>query len=193
MFKRSMVRENVGMKNRNMKRMRSDAEYVFLNMVVNKIPCWKIRKKCYQLFGMRIGDGARIGVGTIIVNPKGICIGNRSIVNEFCHLDGRGGLKIGKDVSISVYTTIITAGHEKNSDDFRFQSFKTKIGDNVWIGARAIILENSVIKDFAVIGAGCTFKGVAERKGIYIGAKKVCCGMRDGDKKYRIEYQPFFR
>lgn len=174
-------------------RLKGDAKYIFLNMFVNKIPCWTIRKKLYKSCGMQIGAGARIGIGTVVVGPENITIGKRSVINEFCHLDGRGGLKIGNDTSVSVYTTIITAGHDKDSEKFRFRASKTKIGDNVWIGARAIILEGSVIDDFAVIGAGCVFKGTAKRNEIYIGNKKSCYGNRNIQKNYELDYHPFFR
>lgn len=176
-----------------MSRVGSDAAYIFLNMFVNKIPCWTIRKKFYEWAGMTIGAGARIGIGTVVVGPENITIGKRSVINEFCHLDGRGGLKIGNDTSVSVYTTIITAGHDKDSEKFRFRASKTKIGDNVWIGARAIILEGSTIDDFAVIGAGCVFKGTAKRNEVYIGNKKTCCGTRNMEKKYQMDYKPYFR
>lgn len=175
------------------RRVKSDLEYVFLNMLVNKIPCWYIRRFFYRISGMEIGKGARIGIGTVIVDPRGIKIGENGIVNEFCHLDGRGGLSIGKNTSISMYTAIITAGHDKDSKDFKYRKGKTKIGNNVWIGTRAIILENSDIADFAVIGAGCVFKGKAEEKEIYIGGSKKLVGKRKIDNLYEINYKPYFR
>lgn len=174
-------------------RLKGDAKYIFLNMFVNKIPCWTIRKKLYKSCGMQIGAGARIGIGTVVVYPQNITIGKRTVINEYCHLDGRGGLVIGNDASISVYTTIITAGHNMNSEKFECRTAKTQIGDNVWIGARAIILENSKIGDFAVIGASCVFKGVAEKKEIYIGNGKRMIGTRNIGTKYRMEYKPYFR
>ena len=85
-----------------MSRIIKDFQYIFLNNFVNNIPSWKIRKIFYQFFGMDIKKGSRIAIKTIVINPKGITLGDRSIINECCFIDGRGGLVIGTDVSISV-------------------------------------------------------------------------------------------
>ena len=80
--------------------------------------------------GMTIGRGSRIGINTIVVSPRGITLGERAIVNEMCYLDGRGGIRIGNDASISFGTTIITASHDMNQG-FTCYSSKTDIGDHV--------------------------------------------------------------
>ena len=115
---------------------------------------------------MRLQDGARIGIGTIVLHPRGIYVGKRSIINENCFLDGRGGLYIGRDTSISTYTKILSASHRENSGCFEYFTSKTYIGKHVWIGTGAIILDGSQINDYAVIGAGAVLKGTAE-KGIF--------------------------
>ena len=71
--------------------IKSSFVYVFLNNFVNYIPCWSIRRAIYRLFGMKIGKNSRIMMKTIVVYPKGITIGENSIINEQCLLDGRGG------------------------------------------------------------------------------------------------------
>ena len=82
----------------------SDLQYILLNKFINQIPCWKLRKILYKRLGLTIGRNVRIGIGTIVINPSGIKIGDRSVINENCLLDGRGGLIIGHDTSISSYT-----------------------------------------------------------------------------------------
>ena len=142
--------------------------------------------------GMTIGKGSRIGINTIVVSPRGITLGERAIVNEMCYLDGRGGIRVGNDASISFGTTIITASHDMNQG-FACYSDKTDIGDHVWIGAHAILLDGAKVESYAVIGAGCVFKGTAEPYGVYVGnpAKKV--KTRDASGEYTMDYHPFFR
>lgn len=84
-----------------MKNFVLDFIYIILNYVVCYIPCWHIRKLCYQLAGMKIGKGSRILMGTIIIKPWKIKIGKNSIINERCHLDARGGITIHDNVSIA--------------------------------------------------------------------------------------------
>jgi len=111
--------------------------------------------------GMEIGKYSRIGLRTTIVYPRSIRLGCGVIINEDCYIDGRGGLDIGDNTSISIYTKIITASHNKYSATFEYHSNKTVIGKNVWICKGAIILDNSAIADECIISAGTVFKGVS--------------------------------
>lgn len=86
--------------------------YIFYNYIVAYIPSWTLRKCFYILGGMKIGKGSRIYMKCKVRSPWNIRIGNNTIINEECYLDGRGSLIIGNNVSISYYTVIITASHE---------------------------------------------------------------------------------
>lgn len=130
---------------------------------------------------------------TVVINPWKIAIGDRTIINEFCFIDGRGGLNIGSDVSISVYSSILTASHYTNSAEFAYKKSKVVIGNNVWVGIRAIILEGTEVKNGAIIGAGAVIKKYAEENGIYTGNPSNKIGNRTLDNKYNIDNVTFFR
>lgn len=176
-----------------MSRLFYDLKYILLNMIVNRIPCWTIRRLLYIGAGVTIGKNSRIGLYTVIIEPSKIVIGDRTIVNEFCYLDGRGGLVIGNDTSISPYSMFITASHRHNSDDFSFFSEKTVVGNHVWLGVKALVLNGSTINDGAIIGAGCVFKGFADKNEIWVGNPAVKKTQRILVDKYEINYNPFFR
>ena len=125
--------------------------------------------------------------------PGGVQIGNRTIINEFCHLDGRGGLIIGNDTSISIYSKFITASHKLDSEIFEYFQNRTIIGDNVWIGANATVLDNSIIENFSVIGAGSVFKGKTEQNDVWTGNPSKLLKKRNIEEQYTIEYDPYFR
>lgn len=146
-----------------------DLVWVYCNLVVNKIPIAFLRKFLYTLVGLRIGAGSRIGVGTVIIQPWKIRIGKNTVINEFCYLDGRGGLQIGDRVSISIYAKILTASHRVNSSTFERYKGPVVIHNQVWIGMAAVILDGSTLHESCVIGANGAFKGDAVAKGIYIG------------------------
>ena len=158
-----------------------------------KFPSWKVRKILLKALGMKIGKNARIGISTIIVSPEKIRIGDRSVINEKCHLDGRGGLEIGEDVSISNYSVIITASHKKSSSTFEYYESGVIIENNVWLGTRAMILDGSHLQQNSVIAAGLVFKGVAEENKVYYPAQGIQYKDRNLIEPYALEYKAYFR
>ena len=177
----------------NFKRLWADFKYIVTNEIVINIPCWSLRRSILKCMGLKIGNNSRIGIGTKIVNPKGITIGDRTTINENCHLDGRGGLYIGNDVSISIYTKILTASHRANSDTFEYYENSVVIEDNVWTGCNAIILDGSQIEKFSIIGAGCVFKGNTEEADIVVGNPAQAIKKRNLNTAYKLMYSPYFR
>lgn len=178
----------------NFARLKKDFKYIYLNCFINHIPSWLIRRALYRNLGMKIANTARIGIKTIVDEPKNIIIGERTVINEYCHLDGRGGLTIGHDTSISIYSKIISASHHKDSGSFEYYCGSVTIGNRVWIGCGAIILNHSIIEDNAIVGAGSVFKGHADKDGIYFGNP---CTKRDVDRQleneYELNFKPYFR
>lgn len=173
--------------------IKSDLSNVFLNNFITHIPCWAIRRSFFKLFGMEIGKHSRILAGTRVLAPKNIRIGERSYINEYCVLDGRGGLNIGDDVNISMYTIILTAGHSKSSAVFAYRKGAVSIEDHVWIGSRAIVLDKTIMKRASILSAGSVYKGVAESDCIYAGIPAVKVGDRNLAGDYHNIWKPFFR
>ena len=180
---------------KKMKEFLQGVHYCFCNYFIAYIPFWIVRKFFYQMLGMKIGKDARILMRVTILAPSKIVIGERVCINEYCYLDGRGGIEIGDDSSISVYTYINTGQHLIN-DQFKYYSKKVRIADHVWICARSNILGGADIQTGCVICAGSTVKsGEYERLGIYSGTPAVRCGTRqeNGIKYTLSQWRPFFR
>mgnify|MGYP000721406418 CR=1 FL=1 len=76
------------------------------------------------------------------------------MINEFCYLAGRGGLKIGNNVNIALFSMLITATHDQRSKSFRYFTEGTELEDDVWIGARAVVLNGCRLGKGCIIGAG---------------------------------------
>lgn len=172
---------------------KKDLQYIFLNQIVSSIPSWTIRNFFYKCSGMKIGPKARIGINTVIISPKGITIGCRSVINDHCVLDGSGGITIKNDVSISAFTKIYSCTHKTDSDFFEYITNPIIIKNNVWIAANAMILDGSILNEFSVIGANSCCKGVAEKGGIYYGNPAILRKKRMLDKEYKIDFEPHFR
>lgn len=176
------------------KRIAFDLVYIFLNYFVANIPAWWIRRLIYKIFGMKIGHGARIYMKCTVISPWKIRIGDNTVINEFVTLDGRGGLIIGNNCSISIYSILFTASHHINSNTFEYYKKSTSIGDGTWIGARAVIMAGSVLENGVVIGANSTTAGNMkyEENGVYIGVPAELKFIRTS-KDVSITTQAFFR
>jgi len=88
-----------------------------------------------------------------------IRIGNNCSVNPFTIVYGQGGVELGDGVRIAAHSVVIPANHNKSVDGLPvYLSGVTargiRIGDNVWIGAGARILDGVEIGRDVVVGAG---------------------------------------
>lgn len=128
--------------------------YVLCNYIIANIPSWHVRKLLYRACGMKIGHRSRIMMKTIVTHPWKISIGENSTINEYCYLDGRGGLKIGDNVNIALYSMLITGTHDHGSAHFDYYAEPIFIADDVWVAARTIVLNGSSLERKCVIGAG---------------------------------------
>jgi maltose O-acetyltransferase len=112
------------------------------------------RLKC---FFNQCGDEVFIEAGFHCDYGKFINLGNRVYINAKCtFLDG-GIITIGDDCLIGPNVQILAINHDMNPQkrlDKLSYAVDTKLGDNVWIGAGAIILPGVSIGSNTVIGAG---------------------------------------
>ncbi|HLL60980.1 MAG TPA: acyltransferase [Candidatus Nitrosocosmicus sp.] len=127
---------------------------IYLLHLVGHIPSHLLRKFCYRLAGMKIGNGTTIHMGARFYNPANLFIGNDTIIGEFSVLDGREILKIGDHVDIASEVMIYNSEHDINDGDFKPIEGPVNIEDYVFIGPRAIILPGVTIGKGAVVAAG---------------------------------------
>ncbi len=90
--------------------------------------------------------------------PKAIIqIGRRTAIMNGCEIIARTSIIVGDDCRIGPHTLIYDADFHGLAPHQRSQNGKTlpiKIGDNVWIGSRSIILKGVSIGRDAVVAAG---------------------------------------
>ncbi len=174
------------------KRIASGLLWIFYNVIVNHIPSWIIRRFLYECGGMKIGKGARIGLMVRVSKVRNITIGERSVINQNCYLDGRGGLIIENDVTVSAFSFIITETHLPNSEKFDTKTEAVIIKDHAWLGMRAMVLNGSVVEKNVIIGAGCVFKGKSEPNDIIVGNPSRVVKKRELSNDYEKKYRAFF-
>lgn len=136
-------------------------------------------------------------MGLYVFDPWKIVIGDSVYINEKCLLDGRGGIQIDDNASISLHTKVITGTHISSSDHFEYTCKKVIIGSNVWTGVASIILPGVELAHGVILAAGsvavCSKYGYQSMH-IYSGVPAVDIGVRKGDANYQLGgWHPFLR
>lgn len=114
-------------------------------------------------------------------HPK-VRIGDRTVVGRHTMITAKNSIRIGNDVLIGAYVQIIDHGHGiAPGKPIREQSAvigEIEIGNDVWIGAGAKILNNVKIGDGAVIGSNAVVTKSVEANAIVGGVPAQLIRMR---------------
>ncbi len=141
--------------------------------------------------GIKLGDDVVISRDTVFDIRNGeVSVGARTTVGGNCRLAvTNGNLRVGTDCMIAAYSYIGPAGHSFNRTDIpmREQGLDTRggavIGNDVWIGARCIVLDGVSIGDGAVIGAGSIVTRDVPPMAVAFGVPASVKRMREGEKE----------
>ncbi|MDY4040326.1 MAG: glycosyltransferase [Prevotella sp.] len=167
------------------------AEYI-LNDWLPLIPFWHTRKHYLKAMKMQIGEGTFVMKRNYIMVPQKIKIGSHSHINRGCILDGRGGIRIGSNVSISYNVSLLTGSHDHTTPQFRGVFLPITIEDYVWVGANATILQNVTLGQGAVICAGAVVTKDVEPYSIVGGIPARKIGTRNRNLDYHCKWDiPF--
>jgi acetyltransferase-like isoleucine patch superfamily enzyme len=95
----------------------------------------------------------------------GLTIGNNSAFGRFTEFGAAGGIEIGNDVIAGSYISFHSENHNFSDSSLLIReqgvtSKGIKIGNNVWIGAKATFLDGSIIGNNCVVAAGAVVNGV---------------------------------
>lgn len=99
----------------------------------------------------------------------------------------------GADVSIGPEASVLTLGHDPQSDEFGDRGGNVTIGDRVSIGYRAIILPGVTLGEGAVVGAGAVVSRDVPPFTIVAGNPARKIGDRRRDLSYELNYAPWLQ
>lgn len=141
-----------------------------------------------HVYLMKLDKSAVFYGGFEIRAPWNIEVGAGTIIGDECKLDGRNGLKIGKNVNFSTGAWIWTEQHDLN--DPLFASNKSGgpvvIEDRAWISSRSTILPHNIIGEGAVVAAGAVITRSVEPYSIWGGVPAKKIGNRNQDLNYEF-------
>lgn len=118
-----------------------------------------------------IGDFSKIGAYSWVTCTshlskygKGLKIGSNSAVGKFSEFGASGGIEIGNNVIMGSYISFHSENHNYSdcSKLIREQgvtSLGIKLGNNIWVGAKATFLDGCEVGDNCVVAAGAIVKG----------------------------------
>jgi acetyltransferase-like isoleucine patch superfamily enzyme len=125
--------------------------------------------------GIRIGDGVFVGRNTILSCKNGdIELADGANLGFNCEVFSASRVTIGKSVLMAAYSYVIGGDHDFSDPskpvlEQRRTSAGVTIGDGVWMGAGAKILDGVSVGDGAVIGAGAVVRESVPASAIAVG------------------------
>jgi acetyltransferase-like isoleucine patch superfamily enzyme len=125
--------------------------------------------------------------------PKGIEIGQGTVVGHWSTLDGRRGLTLGRNVNLSSEVALWTLQHDPDDRGFGVRGGPIVVEDYAWISFRATVLPGVRIGRGAVVAAGAVVTEDVPDYAIVGGIPARVIGERSHDLEYDLtERAPWF-
>lgn len=150
-----------------------------------KVLWWKLRYRKYlslpwiQAFGyhteLHVKNGRavfgkeQITRGNAVFRVEGgeLRIGEKCFFNQNVSITCKKRVSIGDRCQIANNVVIVDHDHAGSENWGSYVETPVVIGNDVWIGAGAVILRGTMIGDRAVIGAGSIVKGTVPEGAVY--------------------------
>jgi len=153
-----------------------------------------IRKLAYGLILKEKGRGLMTAPGVRFLHSYNIEMGDRCSLSYGTLLNGRGGLKIGDDFTTGPDVIVLTAEHyyldrdRKVLEQGEYEA-PVEIGNDVWCGARSIIMPGIRVADGTIVAAGAVVTRDTEPYSVVAGvpAKVIRYRESGGSKSQRSD------
>lgn len=142
-----------------------------------------LRYAFYRLMFKRVGGLALIYPGVYLTHTYGISVGSGFSINTGAFMDGRGGIDMGDNVMVGPYAVIVSSNHDFRQSRLPMNqcahtTAPVRIGNDVWIGAHAVISGGVAIGSGAVVAAGAVVTADVADSAIVGGVPATVIGRR---------------
>jgi acetyltransferase-like isoleucine patch superfamily enzyme len=156
-----------------------------INVVHGWLPFW-VRPALYRLCRFDIARTATVQGGVRFFHVGRLQIGDATLVNRGVVLDNRGGIVIGRNVSIAHDARIYTMGHDPHDPSFAAKARPVRIDDHAVVFAAAMIMPGVHVGAGAVVMAGAVVTKSVPAMRIVGGNPAVDIGPRETVPSYRL-------
>jgi putative colanic acid biosynthesis acetyltransferase WcaF len=129
----------------------------------------RMKRSILALFGSDVGPGLVLKPRVTIKYPWRLKVGCDCWIGEGAWLDNLGEVSLGDNCCISQGALVETGSHDWTDENFGLIVRPVVVEDGVWIGARALVLPGSTVREGAVVAAGSVFSGTAHAWTVYRG------------------------
>jgi putative colanic acid biosynthesis acetyltransferase WcaF len=126
-----------------------------------------------KLFGARLGQGVVIKPAVNIKYPWKLQVGDHSWIGEKVWIDNLSDVIIGRNVTLSQGSLLLTGTHDHTQTTFDFMAYPIILEDGVWIGARAVVSGGSTCRSHSILGINSVAEKDLEAYTIYKGNPAV--------------------
>lgn len=142
-----------------------------------------LRSKFYRLLFQRLDGFAFIYAGARIEHCHGITAGKCLAINAGAFVSGRGGLTLGDHVLIGPNAVVVSSQHRWDLDERPIvvqghRPESTTVGNDVWIGANAVVTPGITLANGTVVAAGAVVTKSTEPYAIVGGIPAAVIGWR---------------
>jgi acetyltransferase-like isoleucine patch superfamily enzyme len=146
-----------------------------------------LRPWLYRACGFDIAPSATLQGGIRFFHVGRLSVGEGTLVNRGVLLDNRGGITIGKQVSIAHDARIYTMGHDVHDQTFATKSQPVRIGDYAVVFAGAMVMPGVTLGEGAVVMAGSVVTKDVPALRIVGGNPAQDIGERQCQPAYRLD------
>jgi acetyltransferase-like isoleucine patch superfamily enzyme len=171
-------------------RHRDGLKFLLLGLV-GYIPSQRLRLAAYRAAGVRLGPRVVIYGGAELREPKGISIGEGSVIGHRAILDGRRGLSIGSHVNLSTGVWLWTLEHDPADPTFGVKGGAIVVEEHAWLCAGVQVLTGVTIGEGSVVAAGSVVTKDVPPFTIVAGIPAKVIGERPRDLAYSPSDAPF--
>ena len=136
--------------------------------------------------GISIGNGVFLGRGTILSCKDGdIILGDHTNIGFHCEIFSASNVTVGRHGLFAAYTYLVGGGHEFDRPEVPVldqgrSSRGITLGDNVWLGTGAKVLDGVRIGRDVVVGAGAVVTDDLPDGVVAVGVPARVVRRRDG-------------